>query len=111
MRKRHLQTTPLSKPKQLAAAGDYAVIRVCAEQHSLNPSRRTYYDLQGRVALWNPSRWKRYMEVTLDQDAKEQDIAVTDVKQESKLALGLEHLHKLEQLGTDRDSTRTKQAL
>jgi len=51
------------------------------------------------------------MEVALDQDVKKQDIVVTDVKQESRLALGLEHLHKLEQLGTDRNSTRTKQAL
>jgi hypothetical protein len=51
------------------------------------------------------------MEVALDQDAKEPEMAVTDVKQENKLALGVEHLHKLEQLGTDRDSTRTKQSL
>jgi len=67
----------------------------------------TYYNLQGRVALWNLSK----MEVALDQDAKEQEMAVTDVKQENKLALGVEYIHKLEQLGTDRDSTRTKQAL
>jgi len=51
------------------------------------------------------------MEVALDQDAKEQEMAVTDVKQENKVALGVEQLHKLEQLGTDRNSTRTKQAL
>jgi len=52
-------------------------------------------------------RWRSL----LDQDAKEQEMAVTDVKQENKLALGVEQLHKLEQLGTDRNSTRTKQAL
>ena len=48
------------------------------------------------------------MEATLDQDAKEQEITVTDAKQEKKLAWGIEHLHKLEQLGTARGSTRTK---
>jgi hypothetical protein len=53
----------------------------------------------------------RYMEVTLEQDKKGQETTQTDVKQENKLALGIEHLHRLEQLGTDRDSTRTKQAL
>jgi hypothetical protein len=68
-------------------------------------------DLQGRVALWNPSRWIRYMEVALDQDTKGQETAETGVKQENKLALGVEQLHRLEQLGTDRNSTRTKQAL
>jgi hypothetical protein len=51
------------------------------------------------------------MEVALHQDAKEQEMAVTDVKQENNLALGAEQLHKLEQLGTGRDSTRTKRAL
>ena len=51
------------------------------------------------------------MEVALDQDEKGQETAETGVKQENKLALGVEQLHKLEQLGTDRDSTRTKRAL
>jgi hypothetical protein len=51
------------------------------------------------------------MEVALDQDTKRQEMAETDVKQENTLALGFEQLHKLERLGTDRDSTRTKQAL
>jgi hypothetical protein len=51
------------------------------------------------------------MEVALDEDKKEQETAETGVKQENKLARGAEQLHKLEQLGTDRNSTRTKQAL
>ena len=46
------------------------------------------------------------MDVILDQDAKEQEMSATDVKQENKLARGVEHLHKLEQLGTGRDSAR-----
>lgn len=51
------------------------------------------------------------MEVALNQDKKGQEAAESGVKQENKLALGVEQLHKLEQLGTDRNSTRTKQAL
>lgn len=51
------------------------------------------------------------MDVTLDQGMKEQEMSVTDAKPENKLARGIERLYKLEQLGTDRDSTRTKQAL
>ena len=47
-------------------------------------------------------------ELALDQDAKEQAMSVTDVKQEHELALGVERLHRVVQLGTDRDSTRTK---
>ena len=44
----------------------------------------------------DPSRWSRYMEVALDQDTKGQEMAETDVKQENKLAPGVEQLHKLE---------------
>lgn len=51
------------------------------------------------------------MEVALDEDKKGQETAETGVKQENKLALGVEQLRKLEQLGTNRSSTRTKQAL
>ena len=57
------------------------------------------------------SRCSRYVEVALDQDKQGQEAAETGVKQENRLALGVDQLHKLEQLGTDRNSTRTKQAL
>jgi hypothetical protein len=50
--------------------------------------------------------WSRYMEVALDQDNKEQQTAETGVKQENRLARGAEQLHKLERLGTDRNSTK-----
>ena len=48
------------------------------------------------------------MEVTLDQDTKEQEMSVTDVKQENTLALDIEHLHKSGQLGAARDNTKAK---
>jgi len=51
------------------------------------------------------------MELVLDEDKNRQETAETGVKQENKLARGAEQLHKLEQLGTDRNSTRTKQKL
>lgn len=51
------------------------------------------------------------MDVAVNQDTKEQEMSETDVKQENRLAVGVEQLHKLEQLGTDRNSTRTKRAL
>jgi hypothetical protein len=51
------------------------------------------------------------VEVALDQDKQGQEAAEKGVKQENRLALGVDQLHKLEQLGTDRNSTRTKQAL
>ena len=51
------------------------------------------------------------MELALDEDKNGQETAETGVKQENKLVLGVEQLRKLEQLGTDRSSTRTKQAL
>jgi hypothetical protein len=104
------ETSPEYAPIQTAATRLQQVITlsllVCAEQHSFKPSGGTYYDLLARVALWKFPRWTRYMDVALDQDTKEQEMSVTDVKQENTLALGIEHLHKLEQLGTGRDSTR-----
>ena len=70
MRKRHLQTTHLSKAKQPAAVSDYAALWSVQNSTVLSRPGGTYYDLLARVALWNLSRWGRYMEVTLDQDAK-----------------------------------------
>jgi hypothetical protein len=51
------------------------------------------------------------MGLALDEDKNGQETGETGVKQENKLALGVEQLRKLEQLGTDRSSTRTRQAL